>query len=53
MESRIVYADNLEQFEEDLDKVLGEFEPEEIVDISYKVHFGNEHYLAIIIVNIE
>jgi len=53
MESRIVYADNLEQFEEDLDKVLGEFEPEEIVDISYKVHFGNDHYLAIIIVNIE
>ena len=53
MESRIVYANSLEQFEEELDKVLGEFEPEEIVDVSYKVHFGNDHYLAIIIVNIE
>ena len=39
MESRIVYANSLEQFEEELDKVLEEF-----VDVSYKVHFANDHY---------
>ena len=53
MESRIIHENNLEQFEEELDKVLEEFEPEELVDISYEIDFKNEHYLAIIIVNIE
>lgn len=52
MESRIVYANILEQFEEELDKVLEEFEPEEVVDISYEIDCKNEHYLAIIVVNI-
>ena len=53
MESRIIYANSLEQFEEELDKVLEEFEPVEIVDISYEIDFKKECYLAIIIVNIE
>lgn len=52
MESRIVYANKLEEFEEELDNVLEEFDPEEIVDISYKIHFEHSHYLAIIIVDI-
>ena len=33
MESRIVYANTQEQFE-----------PEETVDVSYKVHFRTDHY---------
>ena len=33
MESRIVYANTLEQFE-----------PSEIVDVSYKVRFRTDHY---------
>ena len=53
MESRSVYSDNLEQFEEELDKVLEDFEPEELIEISYEIDFKNEHYLAIIIVNVE
>ena len=53
MESRFVYADNLEQFEEELDKVLEDFEPEELINISYEIDIKKEHYLAIMIVNIE
>ena len=53
MESRFVYSDNLERFEQELDKVLEDFEPEELIDISYEIDFKNKHYIAIIIVNIE